>query len=307
MKINSEFLYRQMKRFSPILDKMSVESQRQSQDRLGSMLSVSYRRRVKITSHPLPHCQGVWVTPLNLSELRRKDSTILYLHGGGYVTGGAPYVSGVAAKLCQRLALPVLAPVYRLAPENPFPAALHDALAAWDSLLAMGYAPDRILLCGESAGGGLCLALSLLLKEAGRPLPAGQILLSPWVDLTQSGKSITKNASVDPSLSRKRLELFVHSYCQEDSALPSSPLCSPLFGDFTGLPPTLTIAGGYEILLSDARRLTARLRAAGVPATLRITPKLWHAYTLYPIPEAEKDFQRMDAFWEELSAEWSKL
>lgn len=307
MKISSEFLYRQMMRFSPLLEKMSIEHQRQGQDRLGRLLSAPYRRRVKIEPTPLPCCDGLWVTPADGRPLARKDFVLLYLHGGGYVTGGEAYVSGVAARLCDRLSLPVLAPVYRLAPEHPYPAATEDALAAWELLLSMGYAPDRILLCGESAGGGLCLALCLLLKAAGRPLPAGQILLSPWVDLTHSGESISKNADTDPTLTLARLESFAESYCKADAALRQAPLCSPLFGDLSGLSPSFIVAGDAEILASDAIRLHQALETAGCRSALRMSPKLWHAYTLYPIAEAEEDFSQMDAFLTKLSAEWSTL
>lgn len=294
-------------RFSPLLEKMSVEQQRHGQDRLGRLLSAPYRRHVKIEPLPLSSCPAVWVTPDHERRLPEEKLAILYLHGGGYVTGGEPYVSGVAARLCDGLSLPVYAPVYRLAPEHPHPAATEDALAAWEQLLSMGYAPDRILLAGESAGGGLCLALCLMLKAAGRPLPAGQILLSPWVDLTHSGDSISNNADTDPTLTLERLEMFADSYCGDDPSLRSDPLCSPLFGDLSGLSPSLILAGDAEILASDATRLAEALHRAGSNATLYLAPKLWHAYTLYPIAEAEEDFKRMDTFLAKLSAEWSTL
>lgn len=302
-----------MMRFAPLLAKMGVENQRQGQDRLGNLLGVSARRRVKITEIPLPTgigvrtTPGVWVTPAEGIPLGVDDCAILYLHGGGYVTGGTPYVSGVAARLCERLSLPVFAPVYRLAPENPFPAAPEDALAAWDHLLTMGYDPSRIILCGESAGGGLCLALCLMLKEANRPLPAGQILFSPWVDLSHSGESITANAATDPTLTLERLEFFAKSYCGTHEDMRKNPLCSPLFADLSALPPTLIFAGDAEILYSDAVRLCNALRSAGSKAALRTAPKLWHAYTLYPIDEAEDDFKIMTRFIRKRALEWSKL
>ena len=307
MKISSEFLYRQMKRISPLVEKMGVEQQRHGQDRLGKLLSAPYRRRVKTEPISLSSCPAVWVTPDGECSSYAEKWAVLYLHGGGYVTGGEPYVSGVAARLCDGLSLPVLAPVYRLAPEHPYPAATEDALAAWNRLLAMGYPPHRIILWGESAGGGLCLALCLMLKAKNSPLPAGQILLSPWVDLTHSGESISQKADVDPSLSLARLERFAESYCKGDQSLRTEPLCSPLFGDLSGLSPTLILVGDAEILFDDSIRLHAALESAGCTSSLYIAPNLWHAYTLYPISEADEDMERMKDFLKKLSAEWSTL
>ena len=182
---------------------------------------------------------------------------------------------------------------YRLAPENPYPAAVEDALTAFDYLLKKGYAPRQILLCGESAGGGLIYALSLKLKQLGRELPCGLIGISPWVDLTGSGASYETNRDNDPSLTQELLEFYAKCYTQD----PTDPLCSPVRGDLTGLPPSLLFAGGDEILLDDARTLHDRLRKAGCRSKLLIAPERWHAYVLYCLQEnMEQDMEEINRF-----------
>ncbi len=312
MQISSSFLKKQLSRFAPFIDGLSLPAQRQGQNRLGSLLAMSYRKKTVLTELFLPGnnaaCQpsdppssndqvkSVWVTPVSDEKEPLREGVLLYLHGGGYVTGDLAYVKGVSSMLSGKHHTAVLAPVYRLAPEYPFPAALDDALSAYKWLLSQGFAPQKIILCGESAGGGLIYALCLKLKELKLALPAGLIPLSPWADLTHSGESIRQNELSDPSLTLKRLEYFADCYCGEQR---TNPLCSPLMGDLSDMPPSLIFVGGDEILLSDAMRLQEKLLCGGASAKLRIAPHMWHAYTLYPTPESEEDHLLIEAFLKE--------
>lgn len=314
MLISSAFLRKQLFHFRPIIDRLSTPSQRQGQNRLGAILAHTWRKKVTVNelflaadapkadqSNPITAetpigCDAVWVRPIDHGKHAHAKGILLYLHGGGYMTGELPYVKGVASMLAGRHHLPVLAPAYRLAPEHPFPAALEDALSAYRHLLAEGYAPSEIVLVGESAGGGLIYALCLKLKELDLPLPAGLIPLSPWADLTHSGDSIAQNKDHDPTLSLKRLESFADAYCGTNR---QNPLCSPLFGDLSALPPSLIIVGSDEILLSDAERLSEKLTTFGSAVTLRRAPKMWHAYTLYPTSESEEDHLLIEHFLKE--------
>lgn len=320
MLISSAFLRKQLFRFRSILGELSLPAQRQGQNRLGQILAHTWRKKVTVSelvlsaslcdtsertdtaSQATPSLIGynaVWVTPIKKTAADLPvphRCVLLYLHGGGYVTGELPYVRGVASMLAGRHHLPVLAPVYRLAPEHPFPAALEDALAAYRYLLAQSYAPHEIILIGESAGGGLIYALCLKLKALGLPLPAGLISLSPWADLTHSGESIAQNKDTDPTLSLERLEFFADAYCQTDR---TDHFCSPLRGDLSSMPPSLIIVGSDEILLSDALRLQEKLLAASSAVKLRIAPNMWHAYTLYPTSESEEDHMLIESFLKE--------
>lgn len=312
MLISSAFLRRQLIRFRPMLNGLPLQAQRQGQNRLGQILFHTWRKKVAVnelflpadtseTAESLIGYTAVWTAPVDgtalASEHPLQRCVLLYLHGGGYVTGELPYVRGVASMLAGRHHLPVLAPVYRLAPEQTFPAALDDALASYRYLLTQGYQSNEIVLVGESAGGGLIYALCLKLKALGLALPAGLIPLSPWTDLTHSGESHTQNKHNDPTLSLERLEFFANAYCGNDR---QNPYCSPLHGDLSALPPSLIIVGGDEILLSDSIRLQEKLRASGSVANLRIAPKMWHAYTLYPTSESEKDHLLIEAFLKEI-------
>ena len=267
----------------------SLEVTRKGQDKLGELMSALHKREVLIRDHDFERFQGAWVMPKD----ERRSGVVLYLHGGGYTCGSLDYAKGFAATLASECGVRVFCAAYRLAPENPYPAAVEDALTAFDYLLKKGYASHQILLCGESAGGGLIYALSLKLKQLGRELPCGLIGISPWVDLTGSGASYETNRDNDPSLTQELLEFYAKCYTQN----PTDPLCSPVRGDLTGLPPSLLFAGGDEILLDDARTLHDRLKAAGCRSKLFIAPGRWHAYVLYCLQEnMEQDMEEINRF-----------
>ena len=289
MELSAKLVRSQLNFFKPFVAGCSLEVTRKGQDKLGELMSALHKREVLIRDHDFERFQGAWVMPKD----ERRSGVVLYLHGGGYTCGSLDYAKGFAATLASECGVRVFCAAYRLAPENPYPAAVEDALTAFDYLLKKGYAPHQILLCGESAGGGLIYALSLKLKQLGRELPCGLIGISPWVDLTGSGASYETNRDNDPSLTQELLEFYAKCYTQD----PTDPLCSPVRGDLTGLPPSLLFAGGDEILLDDARTLHDRLKAAGCRSKLIIAPERWHAYVLYCLQEnMEQDMEEINRF-----------
>ena len=211
---------------------------------------------------------------------------MLYLHGGGYALGSASSHGELIARIAQASGLPVLALDYRLAPEHPFPAAHHDAMAAWHWLTTTrGLLPSHLTVAGDSAGGGLALALLLALRDDHQPLPRAAALLSPWTDLTLSGASMTDRADDDPVLSAGLLAHLADDYLAGQDA--HHPLASPLHGDLTGLPPLLIQVGTAEILLSDSQRLADNARDQGVEVTLHVEQDAPHIFpSLTEVPAA---------------------
>ena len=235
----------------------------------------------------LPNCRAALLTP----KKKTVRGTVLYLHGGGYCTGDLDYACWFGKLISQGVEARTFCPAYRLAPEHPFPAALEDAADAYNWLLK-AFPGEPVTLIGESAGGGLLLALCLYAKEKGLPQPAGLVALSPWTDLTQSGASYIFNLEADPSMTREKLEIFARAYTDT----PLDPLCSPLFGDLAGLPECLIFAGGDEVMLSDSLQLAAALKKAGCPCELTVAEGLWHAYVFYGFKSRHRDTERITEF-----------
>ena len=221
---------------------------------------------------------------------------LLWLHGGAYCLGSPRTHADMAGELARRAGTGAVLPDYRLAPEAVFPAPLDDARAAWEALLDQGLAPGRIALGGDSAGGGLALALLHLLIEAGDALPACVVAFSPWTDLTLSGASLARLARRDAFLPAARLTEIRDQYLA--GADPADPRASPHLGRFAGAPPVLIQASRAEILLDDARLMAARLEADGAPVSLdlvRGVPHVWQAYHAR-LPEAAAALDRAAAF-----------
>jgi acetyl esterase/lipase len=214
------------------------------------------------------------------------DGVLLFLHGGGYCSGSIASHRTMAAEAGRAARVGALAIEYRLAPEHPFPAALEDALAAWDWLLAQGFAPQQIIVGGDSAGGGLTLALWQELTRAERPGPACLWLVSPWTDLTLSGASMDDNAAIDPLLHRPYLGELAAAYVPTSIARDDARV-SPLFADLTGLPPTLIATGTDETLLDDSVRFARAAAIAGVDVQLHAFPGMIHAFPLWNAVLAE--------------------
>lgn len=222
---------------------------------------------------------------------------ILFLHGGGYSVGSARTYRGFAQRLSDVSRCRVLVPDYRLAPENPFPAGLEDALSAYASLLETGVPAEKIVISGDSAGGGLSLAVLGEIKRNGMPMPACAYLVSPWCDLTLSGASLTANAETDPIVSLASATASVARYLGE-SAAADDPRVSPLFADFSSYPPMLVQAGAKEALLDDSLRLADLARAAGVEVTLEVAPDMFHIFPFFyrRLTAGEKALERAGAY-----------
>ena len=239
---------------------------------------------VTVASAKVAEVPVEWITAPNASE----DAVLLFLHGGGYVIGSPDSHRHLVANLSEETGLQGLLVDYRLAPEDPFPAAVEDAISVYAALLTHGFEAEEIVVAGDSAGGGLVVAMMLAVRDANLPLPAAGICLSPWNDLTGTAKSLETNASVDPTVTKESLDFFAGEYLGEEDA--QNPYASPLFGDFTGLPPLLIQVGSVEVLLDDAVVLAERAKEAGVSVTLEIWDEMihvWHRY--YPVLQEARE------------------
>ena len=305
MELHAKRVRAQLNLFKPVMTSCSLEASRKGQDKLGELMTALHRSEIMTKNHDFQHFQGAWIMPQD----QRRGGVVLYLHGGGYTCGSLEYAKGFSSVLAAECGVRVFCAAYRLAPEHRYPAAVEDALEAYQYLLKKGYAGHQILLCGESAGGGLIYALCLKLKELGLPLPCGLIGISPWTDLTSSGKSYEENREVDPSMSPELLQFYAKCYTDD----PADPLCSPLFGDLTGFPPSLLFVGGDEVMLDDTRMLHQKLVKSGCRSKLIVAPERWHAYVLYCLSEnMPQDFETINRFMDKVlsparSLRWMKL
>jgi monoterpene epsilon-lactone hydrolase len=226
-----------------------------------------------------------------------RERVILYLHGGGYAAGSIASHREIAARLSKAASARCLVADYRLAPENPFPAAVDDACAVYKWLVDnQRCRPAKMAIAGDSAGGGLTVATLVALRDSGAPLPAAAACLSPWIDLEVTGASVDTNANVDPLVSREVLLMFTQMYVGDRN--PRMPLASPLHADLHGLPPLLIQVGSGEVLLDDARRLAERARTAGVKAELEVWPDLphvWH-WCAPVLEEGQRAIERIGEF-----------
>ncbi len=293
----------------PFIANTPLASARVWQDRIGRLMSAGHRDSVTFEDFSVGSIPACMVKPRD----EVSPGVILYLHGGGYTCGDLDYAKGFGALLAARCGVRVMCVAYRLAPEAPFPAALDDAEDAYGYLLSAGYAPGQIMLCGESAGGGLCYSLCLALKAKSRTMPAGIIAISPWTDLTASGTSYQTNLKIDPTMTPERLKFFADCYVYgiaesredkhiypktcadhaQDSLNKSNPRISPLFGNLVGLPPSLMLVGGAEIMLDDSVQMHQKLLDSGVQSKLIVAPDMWHGYVLFGLKEHDRDFDRI--------------
>ncbi len=258
---------------------------------------------VRISSAKVGGVPGEWVEGTGSA-----NAALLYLHGGGYFGCTAQTHRPITVSFA-RQGLRVFAPNYRLAPENQFPAAVDDAVAAYRGLLSEGYSPERIVVSGESAGGGLTLSLLLTLREEGNPLPAGAAIFSPWTDLAATGDSIRTNKDRCAMFHGPDIAFSARYYLGDVD--PRNSIASPLYADLAGLPPLLIHVGADEVLLDDSTRLAEKARAAGVRVELKIWPVVPHAWQLAPhrIPEARESLRESGEFLRQLvvSAAASKV
>jgi len=237
------------------------------------------------------HVPAEWLQGPDADESR----VLLYLHGGGYLLGSIATHRSLAARIAAAAGIRALIIDYRLAPEHPFPAALEDAVAAYDYLLDQGYAPERVAIGGDSAGGGLAIATLISLRDSGRPLPGATIALSPWTDLEATGESMQTRA--DPMLgSTDDLRATASLYL--DGADPRTPTASPLYADLAGLPAIAIQVGTAEKLLDDSTRLAERIRSVGGQVELEVFEDLIHVFqSLAPhVPESLEAIDKLGSF-----------
>lgn len=222
------------------------------------------------------------------------DRIILYCHGGGYTSGNLGYSRPLASKLAHASGWETLCFEYRLAPENPYPAAVEDAVRVWNYLMYQGYGARDIAVAGDSAGGNLALVLLHRLKAEGRQLPRKLVLMSPWTDMTASGESYTQRAELDPTITMEYIQAVRKAYAGDMDL--TDPMLSPLYGDFSGFPPTLIQVGSNELLYSDSERLRDRMRSCGALCQMEEWEELWHVFQLMPIKKAAEAMEHVGYF-----------
>ena len=277
-------------RSGPALAELSIEEQRAAFDALYSRFQPAEDVRCQpVDAGGVP---GEWITTPEATDER----VIYYLHGGGYTLGSINTHREMISRLSRAAGARALAIDYRLAPENPFPAAVEDSTAAYRWLLSTGVDPARLLIAGDSAGGGLTVATLVALRDAGDPLPAAAVCLSPWVDLEGLGESMTTMADVDPMVPREALLQMAKAYLGD--AHPRTPLAAPLSADLAGLPLLLIQVGTAETLLDDATRLAERAKSAGVDVAIEVWDDMIHVWQLFAamLPEGQQAIDRIGEF-----------
>ena len=285
-----------IKRMHGAVENTDIEKHRQSQDHFGALLGNS--KDVLIEEIEIKNLiqgskeqesrviHGEWIY---VNRAHMKKYIILYCHGGGYSTGSCVYARTLTTKLATTTSMDVLSFDYRLAPEHPYPAATEDAMQVWNHLMLLGYGARDIILAGDSAGGNLVLSLMLRLKQENRLLPRGAVLMSPWTDLTSSGKSHVAKESIDPVLNAGYLQEMITNYAPGRDL--TNPLISPLFGNFEGFPPVYIQVGSNEILLDDSNMLYKKLLKANVSVKLDLFKGMWHVFQMSPFKTA---YEAMD-------------
>ena len=235
---------------------------------------------------------GEWVR----ARRARSDAALLYLHGGGYVVGSPKSHRSLAAALSDASGLSIFSADYRLAPENPFPVAVEDAVAAYRGLLDSGIAGSRLAVAGDSAGGGLTVATLVAARDAGLPMPACAVAISPWADLSQGGEAYRTRAKRDPMVTKEGLDQMAASYLAGQDA--KTPLASPIFADLAGLPPLLIQVGTEEVLYDDTTQLKHRAEEAGVAVSAESWAGMMHVWHVFhPILSEGRDaIQRMGSY-----------
>jgi len=258
----------------------------------------------EITSQ-FPLAEGTLCEPLRVGGLNAEwiaapgaseDRVVYYLHGGGYAIGSVSTHRALVSRLSSAAGARFLVIDYRLAPENPFPAAVEDAVTGYRWLLSTGIEANRVVIAGDSGGGGLTMATLIDLHDAGDALPAAAVCMSPWVDLTCAGGSLDSLAEQDLVVTKQWLQMLAAAYLAGADA--RTPLASPLFADLRGLPPILLQVGSAEILLGEVTTLAERAEAAGVPVTLDVWEDMFHFWQAFAsvLPEGQQAIDRAGEF-----------
>ncbi len=267
-----------------------MQERRAFMDRSARLLPVI--RNTRVTPVDAAGVPSEWV----VAPTADGTASFLYFHGGGYLTGSSRTHRSLASRISRASGARVLLPNYRLAPEHRFPAAVEDSVAVYRWLIADGMDPARLVVGGDSAGGGLTLAMLTLLRDAGDPLPAATVLLSPWTDLAGTGESMVTRADDDPWLDPSQMPAGVRAYVGDTD--PKDPLASPLYAELHGLPPMLIQVGTAEIVLDDSRRLAVKAREAGVEVVLDEWEDQIHVFQAFApyIPKARPAIHQIGLF-----------
>ena len=227
------------------------------------------------------------------------DAIVVYIHGGAYIVGGPDGYHGIGGNLAKMLGAKVFLPDYRLAPEHPFPVPIDDTLRFYKGLLDAGHPARRIVFAGESAGGAMTVTVMVAARNAGLPLPAGGVAISPWANLEHTGISMTNRETIDPLNSKAGLVFLANVFLH--GALPNHPMASPVFADVTGLPPIMVQMGEAELMLTDGMRLAAHLAENRVRMTLEVWPHMFHAWHFVASlqPEARQALESAASFMQQ--------
>ncbi|MEM7255458.1 MAG: alpha/beta hydrolase [Pseudomonadota bacterium] len=274
----------------PSQDNLSLEKKRGFYDKATALFPVP--PGIEVDERTVGGVAGEWHRPVEHDD----GYAVLYLHGGGYAIGSPASHRHMIAAIALSSRAQAFAVDYRLAPEHPFPGAVEDALDAYRGLLDAGFAPSKLVIGGDSAGGGLAAAALLAIKRAGLPQPAGAVCISPWADLSNSADSYRTKAAVDPMVREKDIKAYAAMYLNDTA--PDEPLASPVCGDLSGIAPLLIQVGADEILLDDSALLAERARDAGVEVTHEVWDKMvhvWHWFGKY-LDEAGEATQRIGEF-----------
>ncbi len=273
------------------LDAGTIPEQRQAMEATAGMQRLPDGVTVETTT--VAGRPAEWIAP----DTDANQSVVIYLHGGAYCIGSLSTHRNLVSRLALAYGGRVLNLDYRLAPEDPHPAAIDDVVAAYCELLDHGLDPSDMALAGDSAGGGLTVAALLAIRDAALPMPAAAVCLSPWADLTQSASTFDTRAEADPMVTKAMLDEMADAYLAGRPA--TDPLASPALGDLTGLPPLLVQVGDAEVLLDDSIRLRDAALAAGVEVTLDVWPDMIHVFQAFPpelLPESDQSLTKVGAF-----------
>ena len=267
--------------------KVDVRKIRRLWNFLGGMMITAFG--VKIARDEINGLYAEWLTPKD----RMDGKLLLYLHGGAYVIGGCDMYRQMVSHMARAGRIQALLPEYRLSPEHKYPAAIDDAVGIYRTLLQQGIKPESIVFAGDSAGGGLAVATLLALRDAGDPLPAAAVLLSPFLDVSGSGESMQSRAMQDPWFHAEDISTIADYYCAAEQR--REPLVSPVFADVGGLPPLYIQVGDDEIVLSDSERIAQKIEVAGGEVELEVWPEMWHVFQMFigKMPESGRAIRKI--------------
>ena len=282
------------KRKNPYTENKTIDQLRKETEIAGSLIplpkNIKYKRVVAGNIH------AEWITCGEVDE----NKIFMFMHGGGYYRGSVAATRATVARISAEAKVKCLSIEYRLAPEYPFPAAIDDTYSAYEWLINEGICPKQIIVSGQSAGGGLCLALLLKIKENNISQPLGAVALSPWTDLSQSGKTMIKNKNIDPVISKQYLDRFAKLYFPDLNNM--SHLASPIIGDLSGLPNMLIQVGSAETMLDNSTRFYEKAKKANVNVKLEIWENMFHGWhsNAHILKDAENAIKKIGEFCNKL-------